>query len=196
MAMLKNAREQKPAPSATRDFDENSPRSTEEAFRASQLASQPGRSSVTGKEEAATPEEEKEYEEASRVVSEALYQGDTAEGISTMLNPEEKVGSVAKAVAFAITTLDNEYDFDEVVIPQLTEETTERIIELYEAQTDDEFSEQESQAALGAAWEAVIGAYGVESGQYAELTQGLDKSQIRGYEDEYQGMLRSASGEA
>ena len=112
-----------------------------------------------------------------------------------MLSGQEKVGSVAKAVAFAVTTLDNEYDFDEIIIPQLTEDATERIIELYEAQTDDEFSEHESQAALGAAWEAVIGAYGVDSSAYAELTQGLDKKQIRGYEDEYQGMLRTASGD-
>lgn len=178
--------------SETRNMDMNSPMSGEEAVRAAALAVQPGAGAAMGRETEATPEEQAEYEEATRLMNDALYEGKAAEGVAQMLTPDEKVGSVAKASAFAVTQLDAQHDFDDTVIADLTEDTVDKVVELYEAKTGDEFDENEQKAALGAAWEAVMGAYGVDADGYAELTAGLGKDGFRMYEDEYNGYLRSA----
>ena len=110
-----------------------------------------------------------------------------------MLSPDEKVGSVAKAAMFALTSLDNEHDFDESVMAQITEEVADRVIEVYEAKTGDEFTEPESQAVLGSVWEGLMEVYGISPEQYADFTQGLDDKGFEGFEQEYQGYLKNAS---
>ena len=96
--------------SPTGDHDANRPMSPQEAARSSKLAVQPGVSAAMGKDQQATPEEQEEYTRASEVVEQAFYEGETADGIVEMLNPQEKVGSVAKASILAFTTLDNQHD--------------------------------------------------------------------------------------
>ena len=179
--------------SPTGDHDMNRPTSPEEAFRSAQLAMQPGASAATAKDQPATPEEQQEYERAEEILASSLYEGEAADGVSQMLTPEEKVGSVAKASMFILTALDNQHDFDETVIAQLTQDAVGRVIEIYEAQNGDEFSESEEQAALGSAWEGLMEVYGVSPNDYADLTQGLDKKGFRQIEQEYQGMVQKAS---
>ena len=183
----------RPPMSPTGDMDLNRPMDGKEALRLSRLASQPGASSALAEPQPATPEEQEEYDRASEIVQRALYEdGQIADGFENMLSPNEKVGSVAKAVIFGVSTLDSEYDFDEVIIPALTEEMTDRVIEIYEKKFQDEFSEPETQSAFGAAWEGVMQLYGTDADQYAELTQGMTEDDYDAMESEYHGMLKQA----
>lgn len=191
MPMIEQSMEQTklpPKPEQTAaDFIQGSP---EQAFTDTGMAVQPGGHMAMGEDVPATEEEQEEYERASEIIATALYNGKTSKGVVDMLDPNEKVGSIAKATVFTIKELDNVYDFDEVVIPQLVGDTNDRVIELYEARHGEEVTEQEAKAAAMTAWEATIAVYGVDADDYAGLTAGMDKSQFRKMEDEYTGMLR------
>ena len=196
MAMLKDAQAaaMPPRPSPTGDHDLNRPRDTREAVRATGLAMQPGASNVHAPDQPATPEEQAEYDRASAALQQALYENsETRVAVASMLRPEERVGSIAKAAMMILTTLDNENDFDEVTLPSLLEETVDRLEEIYEAKTGEDLSDNDSKAALISAFEGLMEVYPVQPDDYAQLTQGMDNTEVDGMEDEYRSALREAS---
>ncbi len=145
---------------------------------------------VMGAEEEATPAEQKEMDRALGALTKVLYEDDnTSQSIVDQLRPEEKVGSVAKATILLVSQLDQRLDFDEVIVPALTQETADRVIDLYENVHGDEFNEQETQRVLGAAWEGVMEIYGVDEEAYEELTQGMSDEDLAGYEQQYKQFL-------
>lgn len=173
--------------------DLNAPNDAYEGFRMAQETVRPGAGAAMGDEQPATEGEQREYERAVNALGNILYsneQGTTA--ILKQLTPQEKVGSIAKASILTIQQLDKKYDFDEVVIPALTQETVDRIIDLYENQHGEELSDVEAQRAFGAAWEGVMELYGADESDYAELTAGMSEEDFRGYEQEYKGYLGEA----
>jgi len=142
--------------------------------------------------EDATPSEQKEYERAMGALYKIMYEDDSASNsLIGQLSPEEKVGSVAKASMLLITQLDDKLDFDEAIIAQMTEEVVDRVIELGEAKFGEEmsFTDNESQAALGATWEGVMQIFGVDEQDSEQLTAGMDKNQKSALEKQYEGAL-------
>jgi hypothetical protein len=174
-------------------FDPNKPGDPAQAVRMAQEQQRPGASMAMGEDQEASPEEQAEYERAVEALGKVLYEDDrTSAGIVKQLSPQEKVGSVAKASALVVQQLDMKFDFDEVIIPQLTEETVDRVIDLYENVHGEEFGEQEVQGALGATWEAVMQMYGIDEEGYADFTQGMSEEDFRGYEKQYKQFLGDA----
>lgn len=174
--------------------DLNAPNSPEKAFNMVQDQVRPGSAALMGPDQEATPEEQAEYERAVGALSKVLYENDqTSSAIVRQLVPEERIGSVAKASMLIIQQLDDKFDFDETVIPELTQETVDRVIDLFEnSKLDDEFTEQEAQAALGATWEGVMEMYGIDEDQYAEMTAGMSQEDFKGFENEYKQYLGEA----
>lgn len=151
----------------------------------------PGAANIAGGnlEEEATPDEKAEYDRMMEALSLVLYKNErTSNAVVKMLTPEERVGSIAKASMTLITQLDEKFDFDEVVIPELTQEVVTRIVDLY-ANVHGKVSKQDHTAALGATWEGVMQVFGVDEEDYAELTAGMSDEEFAGYETQYKEFL-------
>jgi hypothetical protein len=176
-------------------FDMNTPPSAAEGRRLAQEKVRPGQGSLAlgPAEEPATEEEEAEYKRAQEVLARALYSDDRmSNAVQQMLTPQEKIGSIAKATILVVKTLDDRYNFDEVVIPTLAQEATDRVLEIYEAKTGEDVSESEAKAIWGATWEGIMEVYGVDEEAYAELTAGMSDEQFGAYEAQYNELLNSA----
>lgn len=175
-------------------MDLNQPMTPSTAARMAQESVRPGAASIKGGDQEASAQEQDEYERALKALSKVLYEDERAsDGILQQLLPEERIGSVAKASMLIINQLDAKLDFDEDIIAQLTQDTVERVIDLFEnTKLEDEFSEQEAQAALGATWEGIMEMYGVDEESYAELTSGLSEDEFKGYEKQYKQFLGEA----
>jgi len=164
--------------------------SVEEGFRMAQQSVRPGQGSLLGPDSEATEDEQREYERAMNALGKVLYENEkTSDAIVKQLDPGEKVGGVAKASMLVLTQIDEKLDIDEVVIPQLAQDIVDRVIDLYENVNGDEFSEQEATAAMGATWEGLMEAYGIDEADYAELTAGMTDKDISGYKDQYKNMV-------
>ena len=141
-------------------------------------------------EQEASPEEQQEYEKALSALHTVLYSNEgTSQAIVDMLQPQDKVGSVAKAGILVVQQLDEKIDLDESVFAEITMDIADRLIEMGERAKGMEFSEKESQAVMGATWEGVMELYGIDESAYEELTQGMSPEELKGYEQEYKGYL-------
>lgn len=145
-----------------------------------------------GEEGEASPEEQAEYERVLGAINRVMY-GDenTSQSIADQLQPQDKIGSTVKASLLLMKQIDEKVDMDEVVIPQITQEVADRMIDLGEQVKGMQFSEQEVQAVAGATWEGVMEIFGVDPDSYEELTQGMSPEQVQGFEKEYNGYLGS-----
>lgn len=191
MPMMEEAAAQQPAAPAPRGdlSDMNTPAS---AGKGKQIADSYVRRSggLNAPEEEATPEEQAELERAVGALGKVIYEDDaTSQAIQDQLRPEEKIGSVVKASLLVINQLDQQLDLDEVIIPQFTQEVTDRMVDLYEQKTEEEFSDEEAQKVLGAAWEGVLDMFGMDEETYEEMTQGMSEQDIAGYEQQYKQQL-------
>jgi len=200
MAMEQQQQQQQPQASQGPDLtkpqvqrgqmDLNKPNDPAEGFRMAQEEQRPGQAAALGPEQEATEQEQAEYERAMNALSKVIYEDDNSNAaIIRMLTPNEKVGSVAKASLLTLQQLDMKFDFDEVVIPELTKETVGRVIDLYQNVHNEEFTEQEVQGALGSTWEGVMEMYQVDEEDYAELTAGMTEDDFRNYEKQHKQFL-------
>jgi hypothetical protein len=173
--------------------DLNQPQGAEQGFRMAQELSRPGEGSALGPDIEANEDEQAEYERGVAALGRVLYENDkTSSAIVSQLTPKERVGSIAKASMLTMTQLDEKLDFDETVIPELTKETVDRIIDLYENKYDEELSEQDAQAALGATWEGLMEVFGIDEDSYGELTAGMTTEQFKEQEKTYKQFLGDA----
>lgn len=171
-------------------YDLNQGASPLGGMQMAQNVSRPGQASVMGKDEPATQEEQAEYERAVEALQRVLYDDERASAaIMQQLQPKERVGSIAKASLLLIKQLDDRLDFDEVIIPQFTQDVVDRIIDFYENVHGEEISEQDAQRALGTTWEGVMEIYGVDEDTYAELTQGMGEQEFKAQEQQYKQFL-------
>lgn len=141
----------------------------------------------------ATPEEQAEYERGLAGIYNALYKNERAsQAVVDMVQPEDKVGSTVKAVILLVTQVDKKLQLDEVVIPQLTEDAVDRVMELAEASKKIQYSDKEQQAVLGAAFEGVLQVFGdAESAQ--DYMTSMPPEKLNQHKAQYEQML-AASG--
>lgn len=145
---------------------------------------------AAGEDSEASPEEQAEYERVLGALNEVLYKNEgTSQAIVDQLQPQDKIGSTVKAGVLLIKQLDEQVDIDEVVLAQVTQDVADRMIDLGEQVKDMQFSEQETQAVLGATWEGVMEIFGVDAEAYEELTQGMSEQDVQGYEKQYKGFV-------
>lgn len=141
----------------------------------------------------ATPEENAEYDRALGGLSKILYEDiGTSGAIIDMLQPEEKVGSVAQATIMVLTQMDNKMDLNENVFAELTRETVDRIVDLGEQTKGMAFSDEDVRNALGAAWEGILQIYGDPDSAQAdleELTQGMSEEDVMAQANQYKQFL-------
>ena len=141
----------------------------------------------------ANPGEQAEFERVMIAVEKIMYGDDKANaGIVNGIDPRDKIGSVAQTAAILLKQIDDKVDMDEVVIPEVTMEVTDRVIDIAENAKGLEFSEAEQQAIWGATWELVMGAFGVDPDDFAELTDGMSDDDLAGYETQYNDFLSGA----
>lgn len=141
----------------------------------------------------ATPEENAEYDRALGGLSKVLYENvDTSNAVIDMIQPEEKVGSVAQAAIMVITQMDQQMDLNENVFAELTRETVDRIVDLGEQTKGINFSDDDVKNALGAAWEGILNVYHVPENAQSdleELTQGMSQDDVAAQADQYKKFL-------
>jgi hypothetical protein len=141
----------------------------------------------------ATPEEQAEYERAIGALGQVIYANDDTSGaVLDQLQPEDPIGSVAKAGILLVKTLDEKLQLDEAVIPQLTIEVADRLVDLAEAKFGSEFSEQEAQAVTGATWEGVMDLFGIDPEAYEEFVAGMSDEDIAQQQQAYKQFLGEA----
>lgn len=145
--------------------------------------------------EAATPEEQQEYDKAMDALYMVLYQNEkTSQAVEDQLNAEDKVGSVVRAGLLVIKALDQKIQMDEAVIPQMTREVADSLVEMAEAKGIPPFTDGEAKAVLGAMWEGVMQVFGFDEEQAKELTEGMSPEELQQSEDQYQQFLSEAGG--
>jgi hypothetical protein len=143
--------------------------------------------------EPATEEDQAEYQRATDMLSRVLYEDmKTSTAVIDALQPENKVGSVAQAAMLVMKSLDEKADLDENVIPQMTMDVVDRLIDLGEQTKGMQFSDDEAKNALGAAWEGVMQMYGEgDANDFAEMTQDMSDEELKGQTDSYKQFLGS-----
>jgi hypothetical protein len=126
-----------------------------------------------------TEREQKEYTKAERALATVLYSNEeVSNSILGQIDPNDKIGSVAKASVLLMKTLDEKLDMDDSIIQQMTMETVDRVIELTEKRHGLNFEENEVQATLGAAWEGVMYSFGVDPSDVQDLSQRFNDDEL------------------
>lgn len=143
-----------------------------------------------GPEEQASPEEQQEYQRAMQALSKVLYANDkTANSVVNQIDPNDKVGSTAKANMLIIQQLDKQINMDESIIAQMTQEVSERVMELAETRHGFEYSEREAQVILGATWEGVMQIFGVDETDVQGLAQEIGPDNMANLKQQHEGFL-------
>ena len=138
----------------------------------------------------ATAEEQKAYESAMQVLASVLYgQDKIANAIVDQINPEDKVSSTAKVVMLLIQQLDQKIQLDEAVVPEFTQETTGRVMELAEARHGFKYGGREQQVILGAVWEGVHQMFGVQPEEAQGMMQSIGGDKLAQLKQQHEGFL-------
>lgn len=149
---------------------------------------------ISMEEEPATGREQAEYERAVKAMERILYGEDRlADAVMKQIDPNDKVSSTTKATALLIQQLDEKIDLDEIIIPQLTMDAVDTITELAEARYGIPFSEQETQATMGATWESVMAMFGVDEDDYNQLRSQFSNEDMDKLRASHQGFLGQGS---
>lgn len=150
-------------------------------------------------EEPASPEEQAEYERAAGAISSVIYGesgGDKAsDTIADGIIAEDKVGSLIQTGITLIAEVDKQIDMDDVVIPQIVEDTVEMLADVAEQKNGIQFQPQDMEAALMGMWEGVMYILGGEAPiepDYAEATAGMSDEDIAIAQQEYSSRLGAA----
>lgn len=163
--------------------------STQGGVNAARQASDTTASANAGDEDA-TPEEQKNYEQAMEAAKIALYENDqTADSISRMLQPEQKIDSTVQASLLTLSEIDKQINLDEGVVAQVAMDITDMVIDLGEEGKGIQYSEQEAQAVWGSVWEGVMEMYGVDEEEYADFTEGMSDEEVASQEQQYKQFL-------
>lgn len=148
---------------------------------------QEGKTTPAMQEEAATPEEQAEYERAVGALGKVLYEDDeTADAVVDQLREEDPVGSITKASILLVRQLDDRLDLDENVIAQFTLEVLDRVVELYETKTGQDLPPEEVEKVTAATWEGIMQVYDIDEEDYRQFTDGLSEDDVKAMEQSYQ----------
>jgi len=146
----------------------------------------------------ASPEEQQEYERALGAISQVIYGDDRSnESIMKAMHTENKVGSIIKAASGIIVQVDGQIQMDEVVIPQITQDVVNMLMELAETKEGIEFDETEMKQALSGTWEAIMQVFGGDEEMdedFEEMTRGMSGEDMRKVGSEYNDLLNYGEG--
>ena len=143
-----------------------------------------------GDDQEATTEEQEAYDQAMAAAETVLYENDqTADALSDMLRPEQKIDGAVQASLMAITQIDEKIDMPEEIIAQVSMDITDMIIDMAEEGRGMQFSEQETQAVWGSVWEGVLETYGVDEDEYNSFTGDMSDEDIAAQEQAHKGFL-------
>ena len=146
-------------------------------------------------EQEATPDEQTEYERGMAAVAKVLYSNDkTANAVVDQVDPNNKIGSTAKVNILFMRELDKKVDLAEVVIAPITQEVTERVVELAEARHGIEYAPDEVEKILGATWEGVATLFGSDGGpegaqSFQQFAQGMDSDALASLKQQHEARL-------
>jgi hypothetical protein len=141
----------------------------------------------------AAPEEQAEYERAMAGLYDALYVNDkSSQAVVDMIQPEDKNGSVVKAVVLLVQQLDKKLQLDEVVIPQIAQDATELVVEIAEKAKKVQFSEDELQSITGAVMEGVFQVFGVSPEDAQDFMSSVPPEEQAAMKQEYDGAVAKA----
>lgn len=140
--------------------------------------------------EAATPEEQQEYERSMRAMAEVLYGNEkTSNAIVDQVDPNDKVSSTSKVSMLFLQQLDEKINMDESVVSQMTEETVTRIMELAENRHQVEYDESEVQVILSTVWEGVSQMFGMDEASHSELVNNVGADRLPQLKEQYEAAL-------
>lgn len=143
-------------------------------------------------EEQATPEEQQEYERAMKAVAAVLYENEKASNsIVDQVNPNDKVSTTSKVAMLFINQLDQKIDLDEVVVADVTQEATARIMELAENRHGMQYDEREAQIIIGSVWEGVSEMFGggQDEAGHSELVNSIGPDKLGPLKENYEAAL-------
>lgn len=131
----------------------------------------------------ANPYEQQSYEGAMKELQEALYDNENAsDSFVSSVDPSDKIDGVVRSVISLISHIDEKVNLEDGAIFAVTEETTQRLIELAEVANGVQFSEKEYQKALMGAWEGVMQIMGGDDNlqeSYDLLAKNFSQNEIR-----------------
>lgn len=140
--------------------------------------------------DAATPEEQAEYERVMNQLGQILYgKENVARSVLKMINPEMKIDGAVKASLMLISKLDEMTQMADVVVPQVTGDTVSMVIDMAQEGKGVTFDEREAQQAAAATWEGVMEMFGVDEEDYMGLASGMSKEEAAGHQQYYQELL-------
>jgi hypothetical protein len=139
--------------------------------------------------EPATAEEEKELQRGLGALDTILYGGkDTgiADAFLGQIDPNDKIGSLARATTFLVKTVDEKIELQDTVIAAFTMSTLDKTIELTEAQFPDvQYSDRDKEVLLGSTWEAISDIFGVGAEEMTEVGQTIPEDQREAMAQQY-----------
>ena len=143
-------------------------------------------------------DEQAEYDRAADGLSDMLHQNEEmSTKITDGLLKEDPIGSTIQAATIVIQQLDERIDMDSAVIPQITSDTVEMLVELGEAKGLS-FTGRQVQQVMGGTWEAVMIMFGGEdesiNEDYATMTQGMGQAEIEDSMASYQQLTNEGDG--
>jgi len=149
--------------------------------------------------EPANSEEQAEYERAANAMVSLVYGdagGDKASNtIADSILAEDKIGSAVQMGVTLIAEVDKKIDMDDVVIPQIVEDTVTMLADVAEQKNGISFSPEEMESTLMGVWEGVMYMMGGDAEiqpDFDMATEGMSPGDIQNMEKEYQARLGGA----
>lgn len=151
---------------------------------------QEGKTTPAGSEEAATPEEQAEYERAVGALGKVMYEDEeSSEAILDQLREEDPIGSITKASVLLVRQLDDRLDLDENVIAQFTLEVVDRMVDLYQEKTGQPLEDADVEKVVASTWEGIMQVYDIDEEDYRQFTDGLSEDEVKSMEQSYKQKL-------
>jgi len=131
-------------------------------------------------EKPASQEMQMEYENAVSAMSDILYENEKSyQNIMRMVEAEPGPVGLIKAASTLVTEIDKQIDIPEGVIPSLPAQAFDMLHELaVENNIMEQLSEEEEATAVAGAQEMILGAYGMDTEDFRNTTDGLTMKDV------------------
>lgn len=145
--------------------------------------------------QAATPEEQQDYDRAVAALMKILYKDDkTHAAIMQKIDPNNPGKSITELTVLLITELDQRLDIMETVIINLIPEVVDRLVELAEKSGRIQIEDREVMRIAGAASEMILQQYGTTPEDAAAVAGSVSDAERAEAEQMYKGLLNGQGG--
>lgn len=111
-----------------------------------------------------TPQQLQEYQRAAQLLHTILYQNDkTGRAVLAQIQPEDKVGSVARAAVLIIQQIDKRLNLSDPIIPIMVITVVDRLLEMADRVKKTKFTPEESSSVVSAVTSGVKALFGAQS---------------------------------